>query len=568
MKHLNRTLVSGMTFWLVILTVFTNAAGITEDRISETHRHVFELDSEGRVGCSPISREEWENRYRIQSRTTEVKGPRTEVRYATQFADIHVTYIGFSEEAKQAFGRAVEIWAETIVSSEQIRIQANWEPLGDSVLGQAGANFVYLIDGVWYSDALADSILGSDQEPRMADIEATFNSTFKDWYFGVDQSPPFDKYDFLTIVLHEIGHGLGLTTTLTVESGVGKWGTASGASLFPKVFDIFLSDDDLYEYLIDKYQNNTTAFGDVLQGNNLYFDAEEAVMANHYRPVRIYAPIEYAQGSSFSHLDEFQFPEFDRDSLMTPTIYNGEVQHDPGPVVRGILRDMGWKTVEATHFAQFAAGAGWSSDLVIQNSFPSNTQSIMRGSIEIYDSNGNEINPSSVFPGSDGTFEIGPSGTKTFSSRSSGSAVFGTVTVKSDRPASGVIRFTFPGTGVAGVNPSPIAAKVTVPVRKLGSLSSGVAYRNIQDHGIDVQVSLYNEDGILVSPGGQVNTFVNSLNQVSGFIQETFNTYFTANPGDFRGSMVIRALNGKIAAVGVEFESGSKITTLPVTPIP
>ena len=118
------------------------------------------------------------------------------------------------------------------------------------------------------------------------------------------------------------------------------------------------------------------------------------------------------------------------------------------------------------------------------------------------------------------------------------------------------------------MSPSPIASKVTVPVRKTGNLSSGVAYRNIQDHGIDVQLSLYNENGILVSPGGQVNTFVNSLNQVSGFIQETFKTYFTANPGDFRGSMVIRALNGKIAAVGVEFESGSKITTLPVTPIP
>ncbi len=139
-----------------------------------------------------------------------------------------------------------------------------------------------------------------------------------------------------------------------------------------------------------------------------------------------------------------------------------------------------------------------------------------------------------------------------------------------DQLATGVVRFTFPGTGVAGVSASPVSRVVTVPVRKAGELNSGVAIRNIQSEAITVELSLLNENGILVSPSGLVTAQIEASAQLSKFISGAggfFEAYFTANPGDFRGSMVIKVLNGKIAAVGVEFESGSKITTLPVTPI-
>jgi hypothetical protein len=59
---------------------------------------------------------------------------------------------------------------------------------------------------------------------------------------------------------------------------------------------------------------------------------------------RMYAPLSWDQGSSYSHLDENTYPNGDPNSLMTPGINNGEAVHDPGPIARGMFTDMGWTT--------------------------------------------------------------------------------------------------------------------------------------------------------------------------------------------------------------------------------
>jgi hypothetical protein len=40
------------------------------------------------------------------------------------------------------------------------------------------------------------------------DIVAQFNGDFA-WYYGTDGVVPTNKYDLVSVVLHEIGHGLG-----------------------------------------------------------------------------------------------------------------------------------------------------------------------------------------------------------------------------------------------------------------------------------------------------------------------------------------------------------------------
>ena len=557
-----------VTLCFTFFSINLSTLGESVEKIREPQQHIFKLDQDGRIKCVPIPTDEFEAQFGAQTRKAQQAGPRSEVRFATVYSEFDVTYFGFSDEAEAAFQKAVEIWAQNIASPIPIRIEANWMPLGEGVLGQAGANFIWSIDGVWYSDALADKLSGFDKGGGDPDINATFNSDFSGWYFGLDQNPPFEKYDFVSVVLHEITHGLGFTSSLKVENGVGSWGISSGGSPRPKAYDRFLSDSDTREFLTEKYPNDSTQLGNVITGNDVFMDGPESVRANHGRPVRIYAPPDYSQGSSISHLDEFLFPSGDSDSLMTPTIFNEEVQHDPGPIVRAIFREMGWDAIEAIQFAQFAAGGGWGSDIVMQ----SISLSPLNGNIQIYSTDGTPVGPSTVFPGlpANGSFTLNSKGSKTFSSSSSGGSVFGTVTVTTDQLATGVVRFTFPGTGVAGVSASPVSRVVTVPVRKAGELNSGVAIRNIQSEAITVELSLLNENGILVSPSGLVTAQIEASAQLSKFISGAggfFEAYFTANPGDFRGSMVIKVLNGKIAAVGVEFESGSKITTLPVTPI-
>jgi len=55
-------------------------------------------------------------------------------------ATFEVTYNGFSDDAKTAFAKAVELWSYLIKSSVTINIDATWQALDAGVLGSAGPN--------------------------------------------------------------------------------------------------------------------------------------------------------------------------------------------------------------------------------------------------------------------------------------------------------------------------------------------------------------------------------------------------------------------------------------------
>ncbi|MCB0032643.1 MAG: hypothetical protein KDE51_01375, partial [Anaerolineales bacterium] len=158
-------------------------------------------------------------------------------------ANIEVNYIGsWPANAQSAFEYAVTIWEQLVVSSVTINVDAEFKDLGDPfILGGAGAldygiNFTNAPQpGVWYPIALANSIAGSDLNGSTSEIGAQFNSTF-DWYYGTDGNTPGDKVDFVSVVLHEIGHGLGFSGSMIVQGGVGYWGSGTQ---FPDIYDKF-----------------------------------------------------------------------------------------------------------------------------------------------------------------------------------------------------------------------------------------------------------------------------------------------------------------------------------------
>jgi hypothetical protein len=57
--------------------------------------------------------------------------------------------------------------------------------------------------------ATTNKLANTDHNPGLADINATFSSSHPDWYFGTGDSTPINKIDFVSVVLHELGHGLG-----------------------------------------------------------------------------------------------------------------------------------------------------------------------------------------------------------------------------------------------------------------------------------------------------------------------------------------------------------------------
>ena len=72
--------------------------------------------------------------------------------------------------------------------------------------------------GVWVTRALADKRVGSDLDVGEPDIITSFNSNAAvGWYFGTDGNTPPSQQDFVSVVLHEIGHGLGFTSSATLD---------------------------------------------------------------------------------------------------------------------------------------------------------------------------------------------------------------------------------------------------------------------------------------------------------------------------------------------------------------
>ncbi|MEA5464589.1 S8 family serine peptidase [Leptothoe sp. PORK10 BA2] len=266
----------------------------------------------------------------------------------SQTATINVTYNGFSREAQTAFQYAVDIWESLLVSDVPIEIEANWTGLDRGVLGSAGPNqFIRdfagaVAAGTWHPIAIANKLAGQDLDPRKADISSNFNSDLGNWYFGTDGNTPAGQYDFVSVVLHELGHGLGFVGLMDFDapSGLGSWGFDSG---FPGIYDQFTVSgrgNSLLDPLL--YPNPSPQLGLELTSNNIYFAGANAVDANNGFAPKLYAPRSWQGGSSYSHLDEDTYRTGNPNSLMTPQLGQAEAIHTPGAIGLGMLEDMGW----------------------------------------------------------------------------------------------------------------------------------------------------------------------------------------------------------------------------------
>lgn len=265
----------------------------------------------------------------------------------TATATFEVSYNGFSTEAQNTFQAAVDIWSQKITSPLVIRVQANWTPLDENVLGSARANKVWRglssDRNTWYPDALMDLLAGYDVGEGDFDIVASFNSDYDRWYFGTDGNPPGTRTDLMSVVLHELCHGLGFSGSASVDDGIGSWGISG----FPTIYDRS-TEDGSQTPIIDTniYANPSETLASVLEGGSVFWSGSNAVAVNAGTRPKLFAPSEWEPGSSYSHLDETTYPASDPNSLMTPYIGRGSAIHDPGPIALCIFEDMGWATSE------------------------------------------------------------------------------------------------------------------------------------------------------------------------------------------------------------------------------
>ena len=133
-------------------------------------------------------------------------------------------------DAKAAFQFALDIWATEIVSTVPIKVFAEFRVLDGGTLASAGpsynvSNFPNApLPDVSYPAALANSLAGERIFPdEPFDFTVNLSST-TDYYFGTDGNTPDGQFDFISVALHEIGHGLGFLSfrSYNEDTGVGS----------------------------------------------------------------------------------------------------------------------------------------------------------------------------------------------------------------------------------------------------------------------------------------------------------------------------------------------------------
>lgn len=253
-----------------------------------------------------------------------------------------------------AFQAAADLWGGILDSDAVIPIVAVMDPLfcdaTSAVLGAAGPTIVFrdfpgaIRPETWHTVSLANSLAGVDltgaADPNM---QAIFNSAILgdpdclgglDWWYGDPDMRPAGTIPFVTVVLHELGHGLGFTTFYDRATGEKLLGfddtymmnleDHSEQSLWPNI-----SDAERVASSIDTGdlhwvgQNVTNAGGVLTAGRH---------PSGH---VRMFAPNPFQGGSSVSHFDTVLSPNELMEPILTPDANN--------LLTTELLRDIGYR---------------------------------------------------------------------------------------------------------------------------------------------------------------------------------------------------------------------------------
>ncbi len=525
-----------------------------------------------RLRCGLATEDEMKTISKLRAQRLKASAPGAAAKLVPPAAAIEVTYSGFTPEAEAAFQRAVDMWSALLITTVPIRIEAAFVSLETGVLGGAGPEGWRSVAAIpfWLPLALFDQLAERDLDPGDADISATFSND-SDWYFGLDGRPGDDEFDFVSVVFHELAHGLGFFDSFVVEDGEAEYGIGSDDD--PSIFDVAIFDKE-FDQLVDEefFSNGSTELHDAITGiklfwghrglENVHGETVTALAANGGGPVMLWAPEEFGEGNSISHLDEDAYPTGTPNALMSPFVSRGQVTHQPGPVLLAMLHDMGYTIrEEMLQIPQFGTGGILSSDVVVTNRSSTETATV---AVDAWDEDGNELDGAVLFGAADANrFDLPPLGSRTLSTDES-TDLTGSMVVSSNVPVSAVVRFDLAGVGVAGVGSSQELRAAIAPVRRSGNLSTGVAIRNVEVATQSVELTLKDESGEVVANGTASRT-IEPQGRIAEFIHEIFPD---ADTTDFKGEICVRSQAGRIAVVALELDfTGGVFTTLPVSSI-
>jgi hypothetical protein len=292
----------------------------------------------------------------------------------------------WSPEAHAAFDMAINALNAHLQITVPVEVKITLEPLPPETLGRGGsggsqfgfANAPY--PDVWYPNSLANQIAGVRLAPG-PDVAVQLNSTLK-WDYSGDPQKALKAGvpDFVTTITHEIIHGMGFLGTGDASGSEGKWGDDDGimepenllhqragngficvvapaaASQTPRFgppvpASMTATIADIWDHFVvngagesvlntEHWANPSVELHALLTSDDLFWGGEHGNAANDGKPLKLYAPTAWSNGSSYSHLDDKTY-DGGSDAFLTSqgdNIPNINI----GPRVLGMLADMGW----------------------------------------------------------------------------------------------------------------------------------------------------------------------------------------------------------------------------------
>ncbi|MDK2777442.1 MAG: tandem-95 repeat protein [Pseudomonadota bacterium] len=268
------------------------------------------------------------------------------------------------EQRLNVFSEAAGILNATFSISQTIAVNAQFNSLtcnaSSGVLGSAGPTYSYsaVEDGVGtvYPIGLANEHFATDLIPAAEEIQATFNADLgttgclenTPWYYGYD-APPGTESSLLSVVLHELMHGMGFLSMLGEDGSAPDVHPDDGITEIYDPYSQLLYDASQAQRLTGLSQTERAAA--LLNDGNLLWDGAQtnanlsglSAGVNGSR-VQMYAPTVYESGSSVSHFDSAATPN----EIMEP-VYTEFLQQ--AGLARYVLGDIGWTLAAVTNSA-------------------------------------------------------------------------------------------------------------------------------------------------------------------------------------------------------------------------
>ena len=280
--------------------------------------------------------------------------------------------------AEAALNEALRIWSSILDSQNTINLRACWsDDMPAASVASGGPTLIRVTEGMastYYPLPLWEST-NANVNGTNSDMRLVVNSA-RDFYTGTDGNPGGSQIDLVSVLLHEIAHGLGfLSVSDYNDAATGEDECAGGAGSvdgdgclgfyvsaddthWPDIFSRFIETGDGTS--ITAYDNPSDDIGDAIQGagSDIYFNSAAIRAENGGDPAELYTPSNYVDGSSVSHFSTTFSSE-----LMEPAILIGSAIHDPGLAVPALL-SLGWPEASALPVELIAFDAFGTNDNV------------------------------------------------------------------------------------------------------------------------------------------------------------------------------------------------------------